>query len=193
MSDDTNQTSYPEENKLGITDKRFINEIESKGVATAEYFIFELDTDIIISSQLICEIHRIAFSELYEWAGKWRTVSVYVGNLIPPEPGQVVQLMYQYIDNLNFKLINSKHTLDHLDCLIFAHYEFVRIHPFNNGNGRTARILMNLVALKLGYKPLELYHRQGDNRNIYINALRLADKGNFELLLNLIRKELTPF
>ena len=55
--------------------------------------------------------------------------------------------MYQFIDNLNFKIRNALTKQDHVDCLTFAHYEFVRIHPFNNGNGRTGRILMNIVAL----------------------------------------------
>jgi cell filamentation protein len=77
--------------------------------------------------------------------------------------------------------------------LIFAHYEFIRIHPFNNGNGRTGRILMNIIALKFGYKPLELYHREGESRKTYIDAMKLADNGNFEPLAILIRKELTTF
>jgi cell filamentation protein len=77
--------------------------------------------------------------------------------------------------------------------LVFAHYEFIRIHPFNNGNGRTRRILMNLVALKFGYKPLELHHREGNSRKIYIDAMKSADSGDFEPLTTLIRKELIAF
>jgi cell filamentation protein len=101
--------------------------------------------------------------------------------------------MYQFIDNLNFKIHNAKNLQDHIDCLTFAHYEFIRIHPFNNGNGRTGRILMNIVALKFGYKPLELYYREGDSRKIYIDAMKWADNGNIEPLATLIIKELTTF
>jgi len=100
---------------------------------------------------------------------------------------------HQFIDNLNFKAGNATNSKDHLDTLTFAHYEFIRIHPFNNGNGRTGRILMNLVALKFGYRPLELYHREGDSRKIYIDAMKAADKGEFGPLTNLIGKELTTF
>jgi cell filamentation protein len=139
------------------------------------------------------QIHHIAFNELYYWAGVWRTTQVVVGQLIPPEPTQILQLIYQFIDNLNFKVERSKTFEDHLECLTFAHYEFVRIHPFINGNGRTGRILMNLVALKLGYKPLELYHREGDIRKNYINAMKMADNGNIEPLTILIRKEMIAF
>ena len=130
---------------------------------------------------------------MYDWAGKWRTASVIVGQLIPPEPTQVVQLMYQFIDNLNYKINNATTLEDKIGCLIFAHYEFIRIHPFNNGNGRTGRIIMNLVGLKFGYKPLELYYREGDSRKNYIDAMRAADKGNYNPLADLIGKELTSF
>lgn len=77
--------------------------------------------------------------------------------------------------------------------MIYTHYEFVKIHPFNNGNGRTGRILLNLVAMKFGYKPLELYKREGESRKVYIQSMKRADKGNFELLDSLIRQELEAF
>ena len=193
MNENTSWTPSPDDNKLGLTDKNIINEFEAKGIAAAELFIFGLDSETPISTQLILEINRIAFSELYEWAGKWRTTNVTVGQLIPPEPSQVLQLIYQFTDNLNFKILNATSLQEHLECLTFAHYEFVRIHPFNNGNGRTGRILMNIVAMKFGYKPLELYHRKGDSRKIYIDAMKTADTGNFELLQRLISEELTAF
>ena len=52
---------------------------------------------------------------------------------------------------------------------------------------------MDLVALKFGYRPLERYHREGDSRKIYIDAMKSADIGNFEPLTTLIRKEMTAF
>ena len=166
MDDKTSWTPGPEDSKLGLSDKNLINELEAKGIAAAE---------------------------LYEWAAMWRTNQVVVGQLTPPDPVQVLQFMYQFIDNLNFKAGIATNSQDHLDTLTFAHYEFVRIHPFNNGNGRTGRILMNLVALKFGYRPLELYHREGDSRKIYIDTLKAADKGDFGPLTDLIGKELTTF
>jgi cell filamentation protein len=190
--DNTHFTPSPDDNKLGLTDRNSINEYEAKGLVAAELYVFELDSEIPFSTQLILEIHRIAFSDLYEWAGKWRTTIVSVGQLIPP-PSHVLQLMYQFIDNLNFKINNSITQQEQIECLVFAHYEFIRIHPFNNGNGRTGRIVMNLVALKFGYKPLELYHREGDSRKIYIDAMKSADKGHFKPLQRLIREELTSF
>lgn len=193
MEDNTSWTPSPIENKLGLTDKNRINEYEAKGIAAAKLFVFGLDSDAQISTQLILEIHKIAFTELYDWAGKWRTTQVAVGQLTPPEPTKILQLVYQFVDTLNFKIENSKTLEEQINCLTFAHYEFVRIHPYNNGNGRTGRIVMNIVAMKFGYQPLELYHREGDSRKIYIDAMKQGDNGNFAPLSTLIRKELTAF
>lgn len=76
---------------------------------------------------------------------------------------------------------------------MYAHYEYIRIHPFNNGNGRTGRILMNLIALKFGYRPLKLYYREGESRKLYIDAMKSADNGDFSRLSDLIAKELNAF
>lgn len=193
MEDNTNWTPFPDDNLLGLIDKNIINEYEAKGLALAELYIFELDVEDKISTTLILEIHKIAFGPLYDWAGNWRTTQVNVGQLVPPQPNQIIQLMYQFVDNLNFKISISKTHQEHLECLVFSHYEFVRIHPFNNGNGRTGRIVMNLVAMKLGYQPLELYHKEGESRKIYIDAMKSADKGNYTDLTTLISEELTSF
>jgi cell filamentation protein len=189
----TNWTPFPDDNLLGITDKNQINEIEANGIANAELFIFELDSEIEISTTLILEKHKIAFGKLYDWAGKWRITEVIVGQLIPPKPTMILQAMYQFIDNLNFKISIVKNRAEHIDCLVYAHYEFINIHPFNNGNGRTGRILMNIIALKLGYRPLELYYREGESRKYYIQAMKDADNGNYEKLILLISEELVSF
>lgn len=192
MDNNTSWTPSPDDNLQGITDPNVINEIEGVGIGNAELFIFELDNQVELSAALILDIHRIGFSKLYDWAGKWRTNEVIVGNLHPPHATQVLQLIYQFIDNLNYKLSALTTAKDHVSNLAYAHYEFIRIHPFNNGNGRTGRLLMNLIALKLGYHPLQLYHRDGEGRKIYINAMKTADRGDFSLLQDLIAKELRP-
>lgn len=193
MDNQTNWTPFPDDNLLGFTDKNQINEFEASGIAKAEIFVFELETDVEFSTSLILEIHKIAFLNLYDWAGKWRTTEVSVGQLLPPKPTMVLQAMYQFLDNLNFKISISKNREEQIDCLVYAHYEFIKIHPFNNGNGRTGRILMNLVALKFGYQPLELYHREGESRKFYISAMKAADNGDYKLLTQLISEELVSF
>ncbi|MCX6291848.1 MAG: Fic family protein [Bacteroidetes bacterium] len=190
-NENTSWTPSPEDNLLGLTDKDKINQLEAKGIANAEFHIFNLDENIELTSSLVLQIHKIAFGELYDWAGKWRTTIVTVGQIEPPVPSQIPNLMYQYFDELNYKVSHAKTKPDHIQTLAYGHYEFVRIHPFNNGNGRTGRLVMNLMALKFGYQPLELYFREGESRSKYIDALRQADKGNIDSLKVLIERELT--
>ncbi len=193
MQDDTSWTPSAEDNLLNLTDKDAINEQEAKGIAIAELYVLGLDTDMPISTTLILQLHKIAFGQLYDWAGKWRTTNILVGQLEPPQPYQVVHSMHQFTDNLNFKTTIAKTKEEYIDCLVYTHYEFIRIHPFNNGNGRTGRMLMNLVAMKFGYKPLVLYHREGESRTVYIAAMKATDNGNFVPLRNLISSEVSAF
>lgn len=193
MNDHTSWTPSAEDNLLGLTDKAIINEYEAKGIARAELFLFRLDENTEISVSLLLQIHHIAFAELYEWAGKYRSTQVVVGQLIPPAPKNIPFLFYQFIDHLNFKLATAKIEQEFIDLLAFGHYEFVKIHPFTNGNGRTGRLLLNLIALKLGYQPLILHKRQGDARATYIKAMRAADQGEFTPLKVLIQRELIRF
>lgn len=195
MSDQTAYTLYPlDENRLGLTDREDINLAEMRGIAEAEFYAYvELDLQTEITTSLILHIHRTAFQHMYDWAGKWRDTQVIVGTLLPPDAPQVVFLMYQFLEQLNYKLDLIKTQDDVLDCLAYAHHQFIYIHPFNNGNGRTGRILMNLIALKHGYHPIQLYHRQGDGRKVYIDAMKAADKGDYQPLKSLIQKELKTF
>lgn len=65
-----------------------------------------------------------------------------------------------------------------------AHRRLVEIHPFNDGNGRTARLLMNLVLIRGGYPPIAV---RPEDRPAYIAALQQSQAGAgneaFEMLL----------
>ncbi len=59
-------------------------------------------------------------------------------------------------------------------ALRLAHCRFEQIHPFLDGNGRTGRLLLNLILVRLGFPPAIVYKR---DRNRYLEALRRADAG----------------
>ena len=56
-----------------------------------------------------------------------------------------------------------------------AHYNMARIHPFDDGNGRGARLLMNLIFMKKGLPPAII---RNERRRLYLDTLAEADKGN---------------
>lgn len=67
------------------------------------------------------------------------------------------------------------------------HYKFILIHPFDDGNGRTARILMNFILMKFGYPPVIIKTEDKEN---YYAVLRLADTGNLEAFVDYIARNL---
>ena len=79
--DNTNYTPSIDDNLLGLSDKNSINLYESVGITKAALYLQELELDTRFSISLILDLHRLAFSELYDWAGKWRTIDVQVGKL----------------------------------------------------------------------------------------------------------------
>ena len=68
------------------------------------------------------------------------------------------------------------------------HYKFIRIHPFDDGNGRTARLIMNFILMQYGYPPVIIKTEDKEN---YFNMLRLADAGNIEPFVNYIADNLS--
>ncbi len=85
----------------------------------------------------------------------------------PPE--QVPYAMRELVDWYHAQEAQGEHPI--IIAAIF-HYRFVRIHPFDDGNGRMARLLMNRILLEHGY-PLAIVHR--DNRDRYLQELERAD------------------
>ena len=67
------------------------------------------------------------------------------------------------------------------------HYRFIRIHPFDDGNGRTARILMNFILMKYGFPPVII---KTQDKSSYLSALRQADSGMIEPFMTYIAQNL---
>lgn len=89
------------------------------------------------------------------------------------EPEQVAPQMDFLVDWIN----NNTSKIHPVLISAIAHYNMVRIHPFNDGNGRGARILMNLILMKQSYYPVII---KIEERREYIDALSMADKGNLK-------------
>ncbi len=96
-------------------------------------------------------------------------------------PAKMTDLMNWFNEKRNDKNVNP---------ILFAsefHYKFIRIHPFDDGNGRTARILMNFILMQFGYPPAVI--KTEDKAN-YFAVLQLADAGEIEPFINYIAKNL---
>jgi cell filamentation protein len=190
-------TDAPEDNLLGLTSKAALNEQEALGVATVErYLLEEVEYPIEFSVALLQDIHRRAFGHVYDWAGQWRRTVPNVGAYVPPAATRVLQLLYEFADEVRFRQqqLPVEPTLAQLAALLaYAHHRLVAIHPFTNGNGRTARLVTDLLAYNYGYQAVVLYQREeGDARTRYLAAIRQADAYDLRSLQQLISVQLRP-
>ena len=119
------------------------------------------------SEEMILELHKIFFHRLDESkAGVYRDIQVFITGTeyIPPPANEVSALMNKLSDDLLNKW-NNEHPVI---LAAYAHQKLVDIHPFEDGNGRTARLLMNLILINKGYQIVSI---PPVLRNEYINAL----------------------
>ena len=86
---------------------------------------------------------------------------------------------------------NEQFILEVVKLLAWFQHRFVFIHPFQDYNGRTARMLTILILLKLDLPPIELKAETREDRKEYLTAMQQADEGNFSLLEQLIGQALS--
>ncbi len=178
-----------QDNKLGLFTIEDINHVEAMGVTKAKAYIIEIYEDAPVNIYLLMDLHKMAFGELYDWAGKIRNTITNIG--VPPF--QIRDRLKAFMDNLQYRIehTNTDDDEEVIQLLAETHHTIVYIHPFLNGNGRIARLFTNLVALKLLRPPFEIYVRdRSKDRNTYIDAIRSADKADFEPLKKLLRNSI---
>ncbi|MDR1604701.1 MAG: Fic family protein [Gracilibacteraceae bacterium] len=134
------------------------------GMARAENLIF--------SEEIVLSLHKLFYNSIdMESAGKYRTYQVFITGTeyLPPTADKVPLLMKEFISELN----NKSTTMHPVMLAAFAHRRFVDIHPFADGNGRTARLFMNLILVNKGYQIVSI---PPILRMEYINALQVAQR-----------------
>ncbi len=123
--------------------------------------------------------------------GDFRLSSVYAGTRTFPDYKKVPDLLQKMCEKINEKLKNTNTLEEKLNIAFELHFEFVSIHPFGDGNGRTARLLMNLVQLYFDL-PLSIVFKQ--DRIKYINALEKTRKNdNIKHFLAFMYAQYTKF
>lgn len=116
-----------------------------------------------------------------ENAGNYRKTQVHIAGvpLIPPEPWLVAKLMTEWGD----WVASSEKSFHPVALAAQAHHRLVAIHPFVDGNGRTARLVMNLLLMRNGYPPAVILRV---NRRQYYSVLAQADNGKPGPLVNFV-------
>ncbi|SHJ13734.1 Fic/DOC family protein [Rubritalea squalenifaciens DSM 18772] len=100
-------------------------------------------------------------------------------------PAEVPEKIHELITWIREELENPQ--FHPIEAAALAHHRFVLIHPFDDGNGRTARLLMNYILLRSGYPPVIV---KTETKPEYLAALQLADAGEPARLIEFLAKEL---
>lgn len=142
---------------------------ETTGHAKAyDFMLLAARSDnLVFTEDIIKKLHHLFYSGVdEELAGRYRDHQVFITGTeyIPPMAEKVMELMKGFIFDLNEK----KDKLHPVLFAAFAHRRLVDIHPFSDGNGRTARLLMNLIFVNKGYCIVSI---PPILRNEYISAL----------------------
>jgi Fic family protein len=123
--------------------------------------------DVPVDEAAVRELHRrIVLRSQPDIGGVYSTLPRRIAGspVIFPNPAKIPQLMKEFGEWLR----NAK---PYPAASFEAHYRLVAIHPFADGNGRTARLLMNLLLLREGYPPVAV---RPEDRKTYLDTLEQA-------------------
>lgn len=145
-----------------------------------------------LDEKIVKDIHAMLMDHIFT-GGIYRNVDVYISGAqhTPPSPMQ----MYQQIKNFYVDLTWKGKELNQIELAAWTHAEFVRIHPFLGGNGRTSRLLMNYQLLANGFPAVSIAK---ENRLKYFNTLETyAVEGNLapfaDMIAQLVEQQLDRY
>ncbi|MDR1581354.1 MAG: Fic family protein [Synergistaceae bacterium] len=147
---------------------------EAVGHAKAYDFMLEAarSEPFAFSNDIILNLHRLFYRGIdSDKAGVYRDRQVFITGTeyVPPPSAGLPALMMGFVDELN----DMRERVHPVRFAAFAHRKLVDIHPFTDGNGRTARLLMNLILVNRGYQIVIIPPAL---RVDYINALKAAQR-----------------
>ncbi|MBK6354958.1 MAG: Fic family protein [Saprospiraceae bacterium] len=149
-----------------------------------EYLEELVSGDYLLKERDILDIHELVMSKIEkEFAGRYRNSGVRIpgANFTPPNAQKVPDLMSDLISWVS-RDDQSMHPLVRVSIF---HHRFVWIYPFFDGNGRTVRLIMNLLLMKWEFPPVIILKV---DRNKYYQALNRANQGHYDLLIRLIAR-----
>ena len=172
----------------GKVSKREFYEIENHKQAL-EYVIDQLENNESLSLNIVRGIHTQLMDHLNFDRGMWKTHdnAIVGADFNTASAHDVPYLMKQWIDNLNYRLHQSKTDEEKIKHILEMHIDFERIHPFSDGNGRTGRLLIIYSLLEHYISPIII---PVDLKSDYIRFLANKDsEGLYNLLYPIALEE----
>lgn len=166
-----------------IEDEKILLAFESLKVSRRIQELIESPIELKDSSSLL-KIHYHLFQDVYEWAGKVRIVNISKdGNQF--FNGERFNTAFQYLDTLiaEYRALNSTHRKEIAKKLAEILDNVNYLHPFREGNGRTQREFLRLLAMEKG---LTLNLNPPDNKNVFDRYMKGTIEGDLTILNELI-------
>lgn len=145
-----------------------------------------------LDEKIVKDIHAMLMENIMV-GGVYRNVDVYISGAqhTPPTPSE----MYKQVKNFYSDLLWKVSKLNQIELAAWTHTEFVKIHPFPDGNGRTSRLIMNYQLMTSGFPPISIAK---ENRLEYFNTLEAyAIEGNLapfaEMIAELTDRQLDRY
>jgi len=164
------------------------DEIETKGVAQAVEYIKNTKEDL--SLQLILKLHLLCFKGSKLFAGKFRkNVNVVIRNSL----GEIIHagVHYRELSNSLNEFIDwynkNKKNFKPIVLAAIIHNQFEHIHPFQDGNGRVGRLLLNFILLKNHYPPINISLE--DRQEYYKTLQEYSKNDNLKSTLDFMIKQ----
>jgi Fic-DOC domain mobile mystery protein B len=161
-----------------------LNEAEQENIARAQDWALGRKRDPL-SEKFIRELHRRMLGDVWQWAGKFRKRERNLGIPFYEIPAALRQLLDDTKTQIEYRTYSPD------EIAIRFHHRLVAIHPFPNGNGRHARLVADLLVMRLGQERLSWGRTSlrdaSTMRRAYIAALKAADNHDIGPLLNFAR------
>jgi len=179
------ETQMVIEEGFTIKGKSLKEHFEAVNHQNAISYIEELASEKrILTERDILDVHELILQNIEkEIAGRFRTSGVRISgaNFIPPNALKISEYITELIEWVNTC------DLDIVIKSILFHHRFVWIHPFFDGNGRTVRLVFNLLLMRAGYPPAIILR---NDRKKYYGALNQSNKGDYSKLVLIVLQAL---
>ncbi len=192
------ETGY-KQTAFGILPRSKLIPLEVEGIKRAWDFVVKKseEKEDMLTPHFLRDVHQEGFGWIFpDMGGMFRKIDVSVSHHTPPKFYLVPELMDGFLKDVCARMeslskVGNDTFIDELVILLaWAHHRFLWIHPFQDYNGRIGRILNNIILLSLGFPPIELKIETKPGRKAYVEALQLADTGNFSGLEKIVRTAL---
>jgi Fic-DOC domain mobile mystery protein B len=170
-----------------LATKEELNEWERENNLQARAWAMEDRTSPagISSDEYIRKLHKRMFDQTWKWAGDYRRTEKNIG--VPVH--EIRERFETLCGDVRYWIENNTYPPD--EIAIRFHHRLTFIHPFPNGNGRHARLIADILRIKLGGPSFSwgsaILVEEGDARAKYLEAIRAADNGDIQPLLRFSR------